>query len=54
MLNLPPYRVETYNDLDSELVNFFTVLRNNSSRLIKAIGLTPFSKEELVRACTPE
>lgn len=54
LLNLKPYPVETYNDLDSELVNFFQTLRNQGSKLIKAIGLTPFSREELVRACTPE
>ena len=54
LLNVSPYMVETYNDLDSELVNFFEALRNQGPKLIKAIGLTPFSREELVRACTPE
>lgn len=54
LLNVRPYMVETYNDLDSELVNFFEALRNQGPKLIKAIGLTPFSREELVRACTPE
>lgn len=54
LLNVTPYRVETYNDLDSDLVNFFETLRNQGPKLIKAIGLTPFSREELVRACTPE
>jgi len=54
LLNVDPYPIETYNDLDCELVNFFEALRNQRSRLIKAISLTPFSREELVRACTPE
>lgn len=54
LLNLHPYMVETYNDLDSELVNFFEALRNQGPKLIKAIGLTPFSREELALACTPE
>ena len=54
LLNLPPYPVETYNDLDSELVNFFHTLRNQGAKLMKAISLTPFSREELVRACEPE
>ena len=54
MLNVDPYPVETYNDLDSELVNFFETLRNQGPKLIKAIGLTPFSRAELVRACTVE
>lgn len=54
LLNVNPYPVETYNDVDSELVNFFEALRNQGPKLIKAIGLTPFSREELVRACIPE
>jgi len=54
LLNVAPYPVETYNDLDSELVNFFETLRTQASGLTRAIGLTPFSREELMRACTPE
>ncbi len=53
LLNVGPYPVETYNDIDSELVNFFQTLRNQHGRLIRAIGLTPFSREELARACEP-
>lgn len=51
LINRMPSPVETYNDLDSELVNFFRVLRNQKEALIEAIGLTPFSREELVIAC---
>ena len=54
LLNRPPASVETYNDLDSELANFFETLRDDGERLIRAIGLTPFSREELVRSCRPE
>ncbi len=54
LINLEPYPVETYNDLDSELVNFFAILRDRGSELIEAIGLTPFSREELATACRPE
>lgn len=54
LVNRKPAPVETYNDIDSELVNFFEVLRGSSSpKLIRAIALTPFSREELLRACTP-
>lgn len=53
ILNVDPFPVETYNDIDSELVNFFEVLRNDSSELIRVIGLTPFSRAELMRACEP-
>lgn len=53
LMNIGPFPVETYNDIDSELVNFFETLRNQGPKLIKAIGLTPFSREELARACEP-
>lgn len=54
LINREPAKVETYNDIDSELVNFFETLRNQGSKLIKAISLTPFSREELIKACRPE
>lgn len=50
LLNRPPAAVETYNDLDGEVVNFFRVLRGEKERLIEAIGLTPFSREEFSEA----
>ena len=53
LMNLSPYPVETYNDLDSNLTNFFRVLRDDHSELVRAIGLTPFSREELRLACQP-
>ncbi len=53
LINLDPFPAETYNDLDSELVNFFQAIRDNGEELIKAISLTPFSREELLRACEP-
>jgi DNA adenine methylase len=51
LLNRPPSPVETYNDLDGEVVNFFKVLREEKAKLIEAIGLTPFSREEFAKAC---
>lgn len=46
LLNRTPSPVETYNDIDGEVVNFFRVLREDKQRLIESIGLTPFSREE--------
>jgi DNA adenine methylase len=46
LINRCPSPVETYNDLDGEVVNFFRVLRERKDELIQAIGLTPFSREE--------
>jgi DNA adenine methylase len=47
LLNRQPSPIETYNDIDGEVVNFFRVLRDQQEELVKAIGLTPFSREEL-------
>jgi DNA adenine methylase len=52
LLNRAPSPVETYNDLDGEVVNFFRVLRDDGEALARAIGLTPFSREEFALACT--
>lgn len=41
-----PSEFEFYNDLDGEVVNFFRVLRDASSELIRKIELTPYSREE--------
>lgn len=51
LLNRMPSPIETYNDLDGEVVNFFQVLRDDKDRLIEAIGLTPFSRQEFALAC---
>ena len=52
LLNREPAPIETYNDLDGEVVNFFRVLRDEGEALQRAIGLTPFSREEFAIACT--
>ena len=46
LINRTPSPVETYNDIDGEVANFFRVLRDHSSELIRIISLTPFSREE--------
>lgn len=50
LLNRAPSPVETYNDLDGEVVNFFRVLRDQGDALTRAIALTPFSREEYFEA----
>lgn len=54
LLNRAPSPVETYNDIDGNLVNFFRVLRDQKEDLIEAIGLTPFSREEFENAIASE
>lgn len=51
LLNRHPSPIESYNDLDGEVCNFFRVLRDQKDTLIEAIGLTPFSREEFAIAC---
>ena len=50
LLNRRPSPVETYNDIDGEVANFFRVLRDRKNKLVDAIGLTPFSREEFESA----
>jgi DNA adenine methylase len=50
LLNRDPSPVETYNDIDGGVVNFFKVLRDDPAELSRAIALTPFSREEYYRA----
>ncbi|MBU6400106.1 MAG: DNA adenine methylase [Verrucomicrobia bacterium] len=51
LLNRPPAPIETYNDLDSEVVNFFACLREQPKDLIRLLHHTPYSREELLVAC---
>ncbi len=52
LLNRDPSPVETYNDIDGDVANFFQVLREQPEELTRAIALTPFSREEFHRAIT--
>ena len=52
LLNRKSSPVETYNDIDGEVVNFFRVLRDDYDNLIREIALTPFSREEFYQAVT--
>lgn len=45
--NKTPARLETINDLDGDIVNFFRVCREQPDELARAIALTPWAREEL-------
>ena len=51
--NKRPGRVETINDLDSDIVNLFRVLREQPDRLHAQLELTPYSREEYDLAFEP-
>lgn len=53
LLRKQPAPHEVYNDLDGEIVNFFHVLRENTDDLIRAISLTPYSRQEFEAAWDP-
>ncbi|NGZ27541.1 MAG: DNA adenine methylase [Magnetococcales bacterium] len=50
LINRESSPVETYNDIDGNVVNFFRVLRDHHEELIRAVALTPFSREEYHQA----
>lgn len=43
-------RIETVNDLDGEVVNLFTWIRNDPERLSKEIYLTPYARDVYEKA----
>jgi DNA adenine methylase len=45
--------LETYNDVDNNVVNFFSVLRDNPQELIEKIWLTPWARREYETAYDP-
>ena len=52
-LNREPSAIETINDLNGELINFFIQLRNNTDELIAKLELTLYSRDELKLARQP-
>lgn len=45
LFNKPPSAIETVNDIDGDIVNFFTVLREQPEELADMIALTPYSRD---------
>lgn len=45
--------IETVNDLDGEVTNFFRVIRDRGNELERVISLTPFSRREYEDAYKP-
>lgn len=50
LLRKPRSYAEVYNDLSSEMVNLFSVARDDGDRLARAVELTPFSRDEFARS----
>lgn len=45
LINREPTRVETYNDILGDVVNFFDVLRDQREELLEKLKRTPYSRE---------
>lgn len=45
LFNKPPSAIETVNDIDGDITNFFRVLREFPEELARKISLTPYSRE---------
>lgn len=41
-----PSKLETYNDLNKSIVNFFRVLRDRPEELVEKVRLTPYARDE--------
>lgn len=54
LLQKPRAERETYNDLDAELVNLFSLLRaDRGAELIRLVQLTPYARREFENAFVP-
>lgn len=49
-LNKPTAPIEVINDLDGNVVNLFTVLRDSPQELCRQVALTPYARDEFVQA----
>ena len=45
LFNKLPSAIETVNDIDGDITNFFKVLRERTDDLIRAISLTPYARD---------
>lgn len=53
LFNKERCHIETVNDLDGEVTNFFQILRDRTDELEFLISLTPFSRREYEKAYEP-
>ena len=53
LLNRAPSPIETINDLNGDIVNFFAVLRDRGDELVQKLSLTPYARAEFSKAWGP-
>lgn len=52
LLHRQPVKTEIYNDIDGDVVNWWTVLRHNRDEFAKAVECIPHSREMFEWACS--
>ena len=52
-LNREPSKLETINDINGDIINFFRVLRNNGNELIEKLENTAYARQEFIDASRP-
>lgn len=45
-----PSRIETINDIDKEVINYFRVIREQPEKLVEMLKMTPYSRDEYYNA----
>lgn len=53
LLRKPRSYAEVYNDLDGEMFNLFSVVRDRGPEIERAVALTPFSRADFLEAYEP-
>lgn len=53
LLQKAPAKIETINDKDGDVINFFSVLRSHPDELIRLLELTPYSRLEYWNSYQP-
>ena len=48
--NKAPCKIETLNDLDGNVVNYFRVIREKPEELGRMLAMTPFTRDEYYHA----
>lgn len=46
-------KAEVYNDLDSDIVNLFRIMRDRGTELLRQLELTPYARDEFYQAYQP-
>ena len=53
LFNKEPSNIETVNDLDDEVVNLFSCIKEDPEKLVRLVYLTPYSRVEFEQAYIP-